>query len=212
MDYEQKFLLFKKLIDKTFSSYEKKYSVNFKNKTFVVKFILSDSDRLINLTIWPDSEWHEFKVEIEKYISSTSFNECYICLYQKNDVKACDKCSFTICDDCISEIIFANDMFRCPQCRYIPPHLIGPDIIQPYLSKLSDRFWVISNVRPPINNHYLSEVNSNFYATDEWINEMRNRYSSSEESDEDFVTWSDFSTSDEESSDQFWGEPDLHIS
>ena len=44
MDYEQKFLLFKKIIYKTFSSYEKKYSVNFKNKTFVVKFILTDPE------------------------------------------------------------------------------------------------------------------------------------------------------------------------
>lgn len=64
MDYEQKFLLFKKLIDKTFSSYEKKYSVNLKNKTFVVKFILTDPDRLVNLTILPDSEWCEFKKQI----------------------------------------------------------------------------------------------------------------------------------------------------
>ena len=61
MDYEQKFLLFKKLIEKTFPSYEKKYSVNFYKKTFVVKFILPDHVSLIKLTIWPDSEWHEFK-------------------------------------------------------------------------------------------------------------------------------------------------------
>ena len=64
MDYEQKFLLFKKLIDKTFSCYEKKYSVNFLNKTYQVDFILED--RIINLTILPNSEWYEFKKKIER--------------------------------------------------------------------------------------------------------------------------------------------------
>ena len=64
MDYEQKFLLFKKLIDKTFSSYEKKYSVNFLNKTYQVEFILAD--RIINLTILPDSEWHELKKKLKR--------------------------------------------------------------------------------------------------------------------------------------------------
>ena len=54
MDYEQKFLFFKKLIDKTFLCYEKKYSVNFLNKTYQVDFILED--RIINLTIIPNSE------------------------------------------------------------------------------------------------------------------------------------------------------------
>ena len=64
MDYEQKFLLFKKLIDKTFSSYEKKYSVNFLHKTYQVGFILAG--RIINLTILPDSEWHELKKKLKR--------------------------------------------------------------------------------------------------------------------------------------------------
>ena len=62
------FYYLKKLIDKTFSSYEKNYSVNFLNKTYQVEFILAD--RIINLTILPDSEWHEFKKKIEKNISN----------------------------------------------------------------------------------------------------------------------------------------------
>ena len=195
MDYEQKFLLFKKLIDKTFASYEKKYSVNFNNKTFVVKFILTDAEnaakngdpesaikngdpnRIIKLTILPDSEWYEFKKQIEKYISSISFTECPICLYQKVDVKACEKCSFTICSDCVSEIIFSDNMYRCPQCRYIRPHIVDPNGSTPRLSKIDGSIWAITNV-PPCEN-YLSVLSANtphFYATDEWITDMNNRY------------------------------------
>ena len=177
MDYEQKFLLFKKLIDKTFSSYEKKYSVNFSNKTFVVNFILTDPERLINLTILPDSEWYEFKKQVEKYISSISFTECLICLYQKVDIKDCEKCSFTICNDCISEIILTNNMYRCPQCRYIPPHMVGPNGSTPRLTKMGDRFWAITNIPPPEN--YLSMLSDHaphFYVTDEWITDMDNIY------------------------------------
>ena len=148
MDYEQKFLLFKKLIDKTFSSYEKKYSVNFKNKTFVVKFILTDPERLINLTILPDSEWFEFKKKIEKYISSISFTECFICFYQKANVNYCEKCSFIICNDCVGEIILTHNMYRCPQCRYIPTHLVDPNIVIPRLMKLGSSFYAITNVAP----------------------------------------------------------------
>ena len=148
MDYEQKFILFKKLIDITFSSYEKKYSVNFSNKTFVVKFILTDTDRLINLTILPDSEWYEFKKQIEKYISSISFTECQICFYQKVYVNYCERCSFTICNDCVSEIILTDNMYRCPECRYIPPHLVDPNIVTPRLTKLGNSFYAITNVPP----------------------------------------------------------------
>ena len=120
MDYEQKFLLFKKLIDKTFSSYKKKYSVNFLNKTYQVKFILTD--RLIALTILPDSEWHEFKKQIEKKISNISFAlpECHICFNQIVHVTYCRQCSFIICLDCFRKIQLNNGLFRCPQCRYIP--------------------------------------------------------------------------------------------
>ena len=53
MDYEQKFLLFKKLIDKTFSSYEKKYSVNFSNKTYQVEFTVKGHNLIF--TIFPCS-------------------------------------------------------------------------------------------------------------------------------------------------------------
>ena len=146
MDYEQKFLLFKKLIDKTFSSYEKKYSVDFSNKTFVVKFILTDPDRLINLTILPDSEWCVFKKQIEKHISGNPFTECPICFYQKVDVNYCERYSFTICSDCISEIILTDNMYRCPQCRYIPPHLVDPNIVKPRLKKVGIRFYAITRV------------------------------------------------------------------
>ena len=38
---------------------KKKYSINFINKTYQVLFILAD--RLISLTILPDSEWYELK-------------------------------------------------------------------------------------------------------------------------------------------------------
>lgn len=151
MDYEQKFLLFKKLIDKTFSSYEKKYSVNFKNKTFVVKFILTDPDRLVNLTILPDSEWCEFKKQIETHISSNSFTECPICFYQKVCVNYCERCQFTICDDCISEIMLTDNIYRCPQCRYMPPHLVDPKIVTPRLKKIGSKFYAITNV--PLCRH-----------------------------------------------------------
>ena len=220
MDYEQKFILFKKLIDKTFSSYEKKYSVNFSNKKFVVKFILSDPERLINLTILPDSEWHEFKKQIEHYIYSTSFTECYICLYLKVGIKDCEKCSFTICDDCISEIILTNKMYSCPQCRYIPPHMICQNISTPRLSKIGYGFWAITNVRPPEN--YLSSLHEddddNFFVTDEWRIEMKNRYGdcdewseeSGEESYESGEWWKYQPSEESDESYEFWGEPYIY--
>ena len=149
MDYEQKFLLFKKLIDETYSGYEKKYSVNFNNKTFVVKFILTDTNRLIKLTILPDSEWYYFKKEIEKCISSISFTECPICFYQKFYVEKCEKCSFTICSDCVSEIIFTDNMYSCPQCRYIPPHIVFPKIVTPRLTKLGSGIYAVTKNFPP---------------------------------------------------------------
>ena len=126
MDYEQKFLMFKKLIDKTFSSYEKKYSVNFLNKTYQVEFILAD--RVINLTILPDSEWHEFKKQIEKNISNFSYNrpECQICFNQTGYVVYCRQCSFEICLDCFKKL--NNGLFCCPQCRYIPHTMTEEDI------------------------------------------------------------------------------------
>ena len=126
MDYEQKFLLFKKLIDKTFSSYEKKYSVNFLNKTYQVEFILAD--RIINLTILPDSEWHEFKKKIEKNISNFTSNrpECKICFNQTSYVVYCRQCSFEICLDCFKKL--NNGLFCCPQCRYIPHTMTEEDI------------------------------------------------------------------------------------
>ena len=126
MDYEQKFLLFKKLIDKTFSSYEKKYSVNFLNKTYQVEFILAD--RIINLTILPDSEWHELKKKIEKNISNFTSNrpECQICFNQTSYVVYCRQCSFKICLDCFKKL--NNGLFCCPQCRYIPHTMTEEDI------------------------------------------------------------------------------------
>ena len=126
MDYEQKFLLFKKLIDKTFSSYEKKYSVNFLNKTYQVEFI--SADRIINLTILPDSEWHEFKKKIEKNISNFTSNrpECQICFNQTSYVVYCRQCSFEICLDCFKKL--NNGLFCCPQCRYIPHTMTEEDI------------------------------------------------------------------------------------
>ena len=58
---------------------KKIYSVNFINKTYQVKFILTD--RLISLTILPDSEWYEFKKQIQEniFLISFTFPECHIC-------------------------------------------------------------------------------------------------------------------------------------
>ena len=121
MDYEQKFLLFKKLIDKTFSSYEKNYCVNSLNNTYQVQFLLTD--RLIILTILPHSDWHEFKKQIEKKIFNLTYKpECQICFNQIFYVSYCRKCSFNICLNCIRKIQFHDGLFRCPQCRHIPHH------------------------------------------------------------------------------------------
>ena len=128
MDYEQKFLLFKKLIDKTFSCYEKKYSVNFLNKTYQVDFILED--RIINLTILPNSEWHEFKKKIERNISNltSSKPECKICFNQMSYVIYCRQCSYEICLDCFKKL--NSGFFCCPQCGYTPHTMTKEDIVK----------------------------------------------------------------------------------
>ena len=64
--YKKKFILFKRLIDKRFSDYKKKYCFNLVNETYQVQLILTD--RIIILTILPDSEWYEFRKEIEKIL------------------------------------------------------------------------------------------------------------------------------------------------
>ena len=173
----KKFLLFKKLIEKTFPSYQKKYSINSINKKIVVKFILSDPDRLINLTIWPDSEWHEFKKEIKFNIISPTFSECFICFYQKLNIINCEKCSFAVCDDCISEIAITNSMYRCPNCRYIPPHLvcINDTSLIPYFICWRKYYWLETNVRPPENYFFpfCRFYDELLYVTDDWIKEIK---------------------------------------
>ena len=72
MGYRKHYLLIKKSINKDFPNYQKRYSFNLISKKYQVEFILAD--RIINLTILPDSEWHEFKKKIEKNISNFTSN------------------------------------------------------------------------------------------------------------------------------------------
>ena len=121
MDYEQKFLLFKKLIDKTFSSYEKKYSVNFSNKTYEVKFPVQGG--YLIFTIFPYIKWFELKNQIKDKLTNLSPDEpyCKICFEKSfNQFIYCDRCTFVICDDCFHRILINSDTFLCPQCRYNP--------------------------------------------------------------------------------------------
>ena len=122
-DYEHKYLLFKTLINKSFPSYKKKYAVNCYNKTYLVKFILKNPDRIIALTILPDSKWNELKKQIENKISNltSTLNDCQVCFNQiVFHVIYCRQCSFIMCQDCFLEIQLNSDIFRCPQCRYTP--------------------------------------------------------------------------------------------
>ena len=118
MDYKKKFLMFKKLIYKHFSDYEKNFFFNISNNTYQVHFVLKDS--ILILTILPDSEWREFKKKIEKKISIFTSNtpECQICFNQTDYVAYCRQCSFKICLDCFRKL--NNGLFCCPQCRRIP--------------------------------------------------------------------------------------------
>ena len=54
-------------------------------------------------------------------------------------VNYCSQCSFTICNDCVSEIVLTDNMYRCPQCRYIPPHIVSkdPHLVKPRLVNLN---------------------------------------------------------------------------
>ena len=64
---------------------------------------------------------------------------CFVCFEEIiHRVNFCDKCSFTICNDCFNKIILYNDIYRCPQCRYIPPHYISkdPNLDKPRLSSV----------------------------------------------------------------------------
>ena len=177
MDYRNKYLMFMELINITFSTYKKEfYSID---KTFFVKFILPD--REIKLPILPDSTWCDFKKQIEKNIFGDSVMECQICFYQKVHVKDCERCLFTICDDCISEITLTDNVYRCPQCRYIPPHVINPNPLQPKprFSKLDDKYWVVTGGPP--SEEYLSTLSddySYFYVTDDSREEMKALYGS----------------------------------
>ena len=126
------------------------------------------------------------KKKIQDYISSSSFTECFICFYKKVSINYCEKCSFGICDDCFIEIIITTSMYRCPKCRYIPPHQLVRDgfLPRPFLKKSGGGCWVITDIKPPEN--YLSSlygrVNDYFYVTDEWRKEMRDKYEDSDES------------------------------
>ena len=59
MDYEEKFNLIRKLIDKTFPNINKKYERNPINGTYRVLLVIPNG--LCYLTILIDSEWHEIK-------------------------------------------------------------------------------------------------------------------------------------------------------
>ena len=122
MDYEQKFLLFKKLIDKTFSSYEKKYSYNFSNKTHEVIFTFQDHNLIFS--IFPYIKWFELKNQIKDKLTNLSCDEsyCKICFDKScNQFIYCDRCTFVICDDCFHRILRNNNgTYSCPQCRYNP--------------------------------------------------------------------------------------------
>ena len=126
MGYRKHYLLIKKSINKDFPNYQKRYSFNLISKKYQVEFILAD--RVINLTILPDSEWHEFKKKSEKNISNFTSNrpECKICFNQMGYVVYCRQCSFEICLDCFKKL--NNGLFSCPQCRYIPNTMTEEDI------------------------------------------------------------------------------------
>ena len=121
MDYEQKFLLFKKLIDKTFSSYEKKYSVNFSNKTYQVEFTVKGHNLIF--TIFPCSKWSDFKKIINDKLKNLLLDEpyCNICFVKGfNQFIYCDRCTFVFCNYCFDRIRINNGNVLCPQCRYNP--------------------------------------------------------------------------------------------
>ena len=125
MEYKKKYVLFKQLIDKKFSSYEKKYCFNLLNETYQVQFIFKDPYRIMISTILPDSKWYEYRKQIERRIAnmekfSQTKPECKICFNQMNFIASCRYCSFNICNDCIKKIQIESDVFSCPQCRYIP--------------------------------------------------------------------------------------------
>ena len=116
MDYEIKFLLFKKLIDETFSDYEKKY---YFNKTYEVIFTFQN--RNIRFTILPDSKWFEFKKKIKDKLAILSSDPyCNVCFESCNKLLHCDRCTFIICDDCFHHILKNKGTYFCYQCGFDP--------------------------------------------------------------------------------------------
>ena len=70
MNYEKKFDLIRKLMDKTFPNYEKEYAINLVNDTYLVKFVIPGG--IFSLSILADSEWHKikkkFKIKLKVFL------------------------------------------------------------------------------------------------------------------------------------------------
>ena len=118
-DYEDKFQMFKKLIDETFSSYKKKYFFSY--KSYKVKFVLTERD--ITFEILPYSKWYELKKQIEDKLSNLSSDGdyCKICFEGGNKLYIyCDCCTFVTCSNCYYKIFINNFTYSCPQCRHNP--------------------------------------------------------------------------------------------
>ena len=117
--YKQKFELFKKLIDKTFTcpSYKIEYTYDRDDKRYIVRF--NFKCRGFGLIINPNSKWYEFKKRIENLISDPTYADtnCHICFEEIENNVSCPRCNINICPNCFSKIKLNSDVYRCPQCR-----------------------------------------------------------------------------------------------
>ena len=135
MDYEQKFLMFRRLANKTFPNIQFGYNINHLCKLY--QLIICKPKGYYFILIKPEIKWHQIKKKIEEYIVDFVNPDCFVCLEQiTGKVNYCEKCSLTICDDCVYKIILNDNMYHCPQCRHIPPHYISkdPNLDKPQLS------------------------------------------------------------------------------